>query len=269
MLTGEKMIALNELLENIELFQEKYNQKGVKTNLQKFVILENKRKVLQLKTEKMRSLCNKLCAEVPHFKKSCKNTGELISQIEMLDHEINKNTKTLDRYQLVINSKLKNLHNLPEYDNTMNEQMITSKNSIPKNEFLNFINKTYKPSQFNKKILYLLKSQKDIIYNESDLPVTFECKNGYTFLGTAKQTEHIKQDLLKYFHENALSIVKVSVKKLNKDNSSSFFIHLNNKDWLYLENIKEFYSREFKIKYHDTSIDATKFLNQLNILFFR
>ena len=62
------MIALNELIKNKELFERRYNIKGLKFNLDIIFDLEEKRKELQLTTEKMRADCNKLCGEVAALK---------------------------------------------------------------------------------------------------------------------------------------------------------------------------------------------------------
>ena len=97
------MIDLNHLLKNIELYKTKYKSKKIKCNVDYFVVIEEKRKALQIKTENMRALCNKLCAEVPKFKLAKKDTSELINQITILDNQINKNNPlytTSDKYGL-------------------------------------------------------------------------------------------------------------------------------------------------------------------------
>ena len=90
------MIALNELLENIEEFTYKYKQKGVRFNPNFFVKLEEKRKELQLKTEKMRADCNKLCSE--SISKKIKNNSQInMQEIDLLNKKIeNKRSKPFD-----------------------------------------------------------------------------------------------------------------------------------------------------------------------------
>ena len=261
------MIALNELLDNLDLYKQKYAIKGLHVNLDSFVRLENERKIIQLKAEKMRALCNKLCSQVPTFQKNGKDTDELIKQITNLDEQIKVYNNTLKSYERRINSKLKKLHNLPECDNKMHEQIPIKQNPTNKSDLVKFINENYSVENYNKKILSLLKLNKNIVFDENQLPLVYNCKNGYVILGTSEQVVSIKKDLMKYFETNSFSLIKVSSKKMNKDNASSFFVHLSKRDSLYFETINEFYSREFKIKYHNKSVDMTKFVNQLNILF--
>ena len=80
------MIALNELIKNKEIFEDKYKAKGKKTNLKKILDLENKRKILQLKTESDRATCNKLCASVANLK----NNDENITKIIFIPNYMNK-----------------------------------------------------------------------------------------------------------------------------------------------------------------------------------
>ena len=260
------MIALNELLDNLDLYKTKYQEKGLHFNLDVFVKLENERKALQMKTEKMRALCNKLCSEVPNFKKNGKDTEELVKQITTLDNQIKSYNKTLQSYERKINSKLRKLHNLPEFNNKRHEQMPIVQNPSTRADLIKFINENYKPEKFNKNILSLSKARKNMVFDERELPLVVECSDGFTFCGTLEQTNELRKLFMDYFEKNSFSLIKVSSRKILKSNSACFFVHLNKRESVYFETIKEFHSREHKIKYHDTKLDMTKFVNQLNVL---
>ena len=260
------MIDLNHLLKNIDLYKERYSHKGLKTNVDYFLQAENKRKELQLKTEKMRALCNKLCAEVPLFREKNKDTTELISQITILDEQIKRNNKQLEKYHKQINKNLKKLHTLPEFLNQYNEQMPTTNNNVMLSDLCDVINKNYNVSNFNGKILSFFKQKQDVLFQESSMPCVINCKDGYLFLCEEADVDKIKKFFLDYFSNNALSLIKVSCRKLNKENESSFYVHLNKKESFYFEINKEFYTRQFNIKYKNSKIDMTKFVNQINVL---
>lgn len=261
------MIDLNHLLKNIDIYKDRYNHKQLKVNLDAIVSLEDKRKELQLKTEAMRSLCNKLCGEVPAFRAKNKNTSELISQITMLDEQIKVNNKKLESYGKKINKKLSKLHNLPEFLNKYNEQMTTTSTNTTLVDLKKLIHDKYEVVDFNKKILNYMNEKKSVLFEENNLPTTMKCSDGYLFLCTKEQVKEIKEFFLDYFKHNALSLIKVSCRKLNKANTSSFYVHLNKREAFYFEINEEFYTRKFNLKYKNSKIDMTKFLNQINILF--
>lgn len=261
------MIDLNHLLNNIDLYNERYHHKGLKTTVDVFVELENERKELQLKTEKMRALCNKMCGEVPTFRTLKKDTSELLEKIKMLDAQVNFNNKVLNKMHQKINKRLKKLHNLPEFLNHYNEQMITRKNGIKLEELTKLIESNFSVEHYSGKILKFFKEKRNVLLEESALPQLTKCNDGYLFLCKESDVSKIQTLFLDFFEKNALSLIKVSCRKLNRANSVSFYVHLNRKESFYFEINKEFYTREFNIKYRDSSIDMTKFANQINILF--
>lgn len=260
------MIDLNHLLNNLELYKQKYTLKGLKTNLDVFVKLEKQRKELQLKTEGMRALCNKLCAQVTTFREKNKDTNELIEQITSLDEQINKNNNQLAKFNKTINKKLSKLHNLPEFENQFNLQLSTTKTNVTLKDLFNFINEKYDVTNYDKNILCYFKQSKNMVLTENSLPCVTKCKDGFLFLCKESDIEKIKNVFLDYFRENALSLIQVNCKKLNKANAASFYVHLNKKESFYFEINKEYFSRLYSYKYRNSKIDMTKFVNQINIL---
>ena len=261
------MIDFNHLLNNLDLYSEGYKNKGLKINLEAFLLLENKLKTLQLKTEKMRAVCNKLCKDVATLKNEGKDTSEILGKITLLDDTIKTNSKKLKKLNLKINKKLKKLHNIPEFSNPYHEQVVTNfKNSSTLNDLKSFINENFKVESFNKTILYYFKEKRNFLFDESNMPEVISCKDGYLFLCSQSHFDEIKNTFLDYFSKNSLSLIKVSCRKLNKANEASYYVHLNKKQSLYFEINKEFYTREFNLKYRDKKIDMTKFVGQINVL---
>ncbi len=261
------MIDLNDLLKNIDKYKAGYAFKRQKVNLDYFVIMEESRKKLQLETEKMRALCNKLCGEVARFREKNKSTDELIKQIVVLDKVINENNKTLNRYNKAINKKLSKLHNLPIYDNEYNEQLARNKNTNLTYAGLEEALKiNLKIENYDGKIQKYFKEKANFLFEEDKMPFAVKAKNGYTILCRAQDVEKIKDGFLNYFADNAMSLIKVSSKKLHWANNASFYVHLNQKESFYFEINKEYCTREANIKYRSKDIDMTKFVNQINIL---
>lgn len=264
------MIDLNDLLKNIEKYRAGYALKKQRVNLDYFVIMEDSRKKLQLDTEKMRALCNKLCGEVARFRAKNKDTDELIKQIVMLDSVINENNKALDSYNKKINKRLAKLHNLPIYDNKFNEQLSINKNAtLTFKELESLINSKTDVEIYNGKIQKYFKEKSNFLFEEDKMPKFVKAKNGYTILCTAADVEKLQNLFLDFFAKNAMSLIKVSSARLHWANNASFFVHLNQKESFYFEINKEYCTRQHNIKYRNKDIDMTKFVNQVNILLYR
>lgn len=261
------MIALNELLENFEEFKQTYNEMGLKINLDSFVVLENKRKLIQSDFESTRSTCNKLCKMVADKRKSNEDTTELLNQIKRLDSQNKKLEKKLERYAKIIDKKLKTLRNLPDTINKKHLQIKTSKAESTVNQLKSFLASICKCSNTDKNIQDYLTDQKNKLYKENDFPAMVQAKDGILLLSTAKNFEQLCETLLEYIKNNSKSLVKISIYKMKKSSSSEYFVHLTRKTYLKIAFKKEFYTRELKIKYRDSSIDMTKFANQINIIF--
>ena len=265
--SGVYMIALNELLKNIDSYNSAYELMGLKTNLNNFVVLENKLKNVQLQFEHTRALCNKKCGELIQLKIANNNVDDLLNEITLLDKTANKLQKQLNIITNIINKKLRKLHNLPDNTNTHHLQIETSKTKSNFNNLKSFLEKFCKIDSTvysNKK--YISK-QAEKLFNEEELPIATYTKKGITLLCTKNDLDNVYDKLLNYFKQNSLSIIERSVAKLKKSSTRELFIHLNHKTYLKLEVKKEFYSREYKIKYRDKECDMTKFVNQINIIF--
>lgn len=261
------MIALNELLDNIDEFSYKYKEKGVRFNPSFFVKSYEKLKNIQLKLESDRATCNKLCASLTEKRLKNEDTNDLLHEILTLDKVINKESKLANKQIKVINKKLKKLHNLPTCTNQFNEQIDFSKKEISKNELLNLIQQNI---NFDKlKISYekYMKQQKDKIFNESDFPSVVMCKNKLVFSCTQEQLEDIKNKFLEYFKVNSFSIIKLSVKKLKKDNAEEYFVHISRTKEIGIYIVTDYHTRNYKVKYKDSKSDMTKFVYQLILTF--
>lgn len=259
------MIALNELIKNKELFERRYNIKGLKFNLDIIFNLEEKRKELQLTTEKMRADCNKLCGEVAALKNENKNLLPLLEKITFLDKNIIKNNKLLEKYDNKINKYLLKLHNLPDNENLRHLQLKINKSTSSLAELEEFLTTISDIKLSNQSIDKHLKTMQNMILSE--LPQITKCKIGYEILTTYDEFEPIKDKIMQYFMTHSEHVIEVSCKKLYKSNTASYLVHLNRHTSVYLEVIREFKTRENKIKYHDKNTDMTKFVNQMNIIF--
>lgn len=259
------MIALNELLSNIDEFANKYKQKGVRFNPKFFVSMEEKRKALQLETEKMRADCNKLCAD------SIANKIKIDAQIDMpgideLNNKINKNNKILEKYNNQINKKLSKLHNLPDEISNINAQLQTKRKAISKDIVRKFVVTLGTTEKVNLSHKEFYKSMQDRVFDESELPRVFLFKDSAIIYCLKQETEKLEGELINFFKENALATIKLRTKQLRKECSSEYFIHLNKSEWMRVRCTKEFHTRAYSVKYRDKSIDMTKFVNQINVI---
>lgn len=261
------MIALNELLENIDEFCYKYKEKGVRFNPNFFVKNYEKLKNLQLKLESDRATCNKLCTSLTEKRLKNENTDDLLRKILALDKTINNETKLANRQIKFINKKLRKLHNLPTCTNQFNEQIECSKKEISKNELLNLIRKNVNFEKLKISYEKYMKQQKDKIFKESDFPNIVMCKNKLVFSCTQEQLDDIKDKFLEYFKVNSFSIIKVSVKKLQKDNAEEYFVHISRTEEIGIYIVTDYHTRNYKVKYTDSKSDMSKFVYQLILTF--
>lgn len=260
------MIALNELLENFETYQIAYSEMGLKINLSIFVRLENKRKETQLQAEKVRSECNNLCKQVAEKRKQQQDTSALISQIDLLDKTHKKLQNQLNCQGKKIDKKLKKLRNIPDTMNKKHLQIQTQKTESTVAELKQFLGTICKSQHSELMVSEYLEDQKNKLFKENELPQMIICKNGILLLCSAREYSKLTEKLINYLSNNAKSIVKHSIYKMKKSSSSEYFVHLMRKTYLKIAFKKEFYTREYKIKYRDTQIDMTKFVNQINIM---
>ena len=261
------MIALNELLENFDEYQNTYHEMGLKTKLNTFIVLENKRKLVQNDFENTRSECNKLCKTVAEKRKNNEDTSELINKITKLDKQNKKLEKQLMIQGKIIDKKLKKLRNLPDTLNKKHLQIKTQKTPSTVSELISHLGTICKTEHSELKVQEYLETQKNKLFKEKDLPCMTVCKDGLLLLCTATKRGEFCTGIIEYLKNNSLSLVKHSIYKMKKSSSSEYFVHLKRKTYLRVAFKKEFYTRALKIKYRDSSIDMTKFVNQINILF--
>lgn len=259
------MIALNELLQNTEKFSKAYKLMGLNVNLKTIVDLENKRKKIQLEYEDLRAQSNKLCSQTALIKKSGKDVASHINEIEKIDSKITSLDLQLKLFEKKINSKLKLLHNLPDFNNEINEQIETSGKESSFNEFSSFL-KSMMPSKPSiRSAKHCIKKLKNRMFEQSELPNCTFARNGIVILLTENETNKMIDKILNYFKSNCMNIVRLSVNNLEKSSSSEYLVQINKYKHLKMKVKREFFTREYKIKYKNSSLDMTKFVNQINI----
>lgn len=261
------MIALNELLSNLEKYRNAYELMGLKPNLDIFVELEEKLRKTQLECEHKRAECNKMCGELIKKNVAGYDTTNDLKEIKELDVEISKLQTKLKTITYNLNSKLKTLHNLPDNTNMTHLQIETKKKNSDLNNLKLEIEKHCKTESSLMTHSEYIKEQAEKLINQSDLPIATYCQKGVVILCRADQIDALIDNLLNYFKNNSLSIIERSIMKIKKSSSREFFIHLKHKLYLKLEIKREFFSRRYKIKYRDKRTDMTKFVNQINLMF--
>lgn len=240
---------------------------GLNINLNSFVVLENQLKNIQLEYEQKRAECNKKCGYIVKLKKEGVDTTSALLEIIELDKKITKLQDKLNKTNKIIEKKLKKLHNPPDYKNTQNLQIETLKKTSDLNTLKLKITKLCKVETTLKSAKNFISLQANKLFKQNELPFAIYCKRGVVLLCEQAKLDNLTNALLEYFKSNSLSIIERSVCKLKKSSCREFFIHLNRRLYLRLEIKREFYTREFNLKYRDQSIDTTKFVNQISITF--
>lgn len=260
------MIALNELIKNSSLFESRYALKGVRQNLTKIFVLEEKRKKLQLKTEKMRAECNKLCGKIADLRNAKDNLSNKIKEITYLDKQILKNNKTLERQNIKINAELKKLHNLPDATNERNIQYATENKKSTIEDLQKFLNTCCDcdTEEFDKNIKNKLVDLKNFILDK--IPIIYKCANGFLILSSKEEFEKIKLEIINYFKKNSINLIEKSCKMIQKHCSAEIVAKINNSQEINIEIVREFMTRDYRIKYHNSNVDMTNFANQINII---
>lgn len=259
------MIALDQLIKYHEEFSKIYKLMGLNVNLNSIINLENKRKEFQLEYENLRATSNKLCSKMSSLKKQNKNVLGELEKIKKINKEIKTLENKLKYYERKINLKLKHLHNIPDFCNEFNEQIDTDKNQSSLTEFSSFI-KSMMPSKHSlKSVKTCLKMLKNRVFNEDELPICTFARNSIVILVTDTEVDSLIQKFMDYFIKNCKTIVKVSIKNLEKSSCFELLVQLNKTKYLKFKVKREFLTREYKIKYKNNSLDMTKFVNQINI----
>ena len=141
-------------------------------------------------------------------------------------------------------------------------QIKTQKTPSTVSELISYLGTICKTEHSELKVQEHLETQKNKLFKEKDLPSMTVCKDGLLLLCTATKRGEFCTGIIEYFKNNSLSLVKHSIYKMKKSSSSEYFVHLKCKTYLRVAFKKEFYTRALKIKYRDSSIDMTKFVNQ-------
>ena len=261
------MIALNELIKDIDKYESAYKLMGQKINLKSYVRLENKLRNAGLDFEHSRSNCNKKCGEL--IKKQADNidTKVELAEIVSLDKQTLNLQSKFNKINKKINKKLEKLPNLPDEKNVSNLQIDTSKTNSNIEDFKAFIEKSFKTDSVSQNAKAFVKQETDKLFQEEDLPQITYCNNGIVVFSKKDGVDDILNLFLNYFKENSISIIKLSIKSLEKSSTQEYLVHLNQDLYLKVELKREFFSRKYKIKYHDNKTDMTKFVNQINIIF--
>lgn len=257
------MIALNELLENIDAFKSAYGKLGFRCNPEIFIALENARKEIQLKCESAKAECNKKCTEIAKLKREAKDTKPVMEEILRLDDEANRLKKALDKKSSEINCKLRKLRNLPDQVILEREVLEThEKSGAMSDKYSCFYEKSGQKQ--NVKIKQFLKGLKGVVFAETELPKLVCCKDGFAILLKDYETDEMIKRLIEFFKHDA----KTSIRKKSGETriySADEYLFEFEDGTVEVELVREFFTREFSIKYRNKSIDATKFVNQINI----
>lgn len=261
------MIALNELLSNLELYESMYKQKGIYFNPSFIVQKSEQLKKTQLEIEQQRSACNKLCQNTIQNKIKNKEAKSELKAILKLNKKIARGQRLLQIQTKQINNELKLLHNLPEDICLLNTQINTTQKTFSSDISKKFIFSLGKVSNINKSQTRFYKKMKNRIILQNELPLIFQLKKSIVIFVEKGEQKQMLEKIVTFFTENALSVIKLAVTELSKESAVEYFVHLSKNEHLKIKLLNEFKSREFNIKYRDKNVDATKFINQINIEF--
>lgn len=261
------MIALNELLNNLDKYSQKYQQIGFKANLDKIKKLENNRKEVQLLSEDLRAKCNKQASEIATIKLQGKNFKKELNAVLALDKKINKLNKKLENQGKAINKQLKKLRNLPETVIAENQDISCAKNPKSIDEFTDLIfeKKGYKIFSSNNTTNSYIKDVRGRLFEENALPCLTKCADGIICFFTDFDLQTEFEAILNTLKLCASKITRIKSSNTAISSADEYVAALADGD-INLELIKEFNTREFSIKYKNSKIDMTKFVNQINII---
>lgn len=258
------MIALNELIKNKERFDLLYKIKGKSFNLDNILHLAENMKKLQLESESERAKCNKLCGTVPTKLDNKAELKSLMKEIHKLDKSSNKKKAKALKYEKIINEKLEKLDNLPDYELDTDYIIMKDGSFTNFDKFIDAVSSSTKNKTELIDVESFLNGKQNQILEEKDLPILLQNEDKFTILCTEVQIDSILNNMLKFLSSEANSVTQIATKNLKFDSSSEYLSDLNENEVLKIEVIREFWTRKFKIKYKNTNIDATKFVNQIN-----
>lgn len=264
------MIALNELLDNFQEYQEKLIKRGIRTDLTEIIKLENHRKNLQLKYESLKANTNKLCNQLAIKKYQNENLTQIYNEIINNEKNLKKYEQDLAILNKQINVILKSLPNLPD-EFLLQNRIISKKNlSGVLKDFIKFIENIkffkldLKPTKSNNLNLYLKNFSNYVFNSQQNLLLVVNALQ-YILLVPKEEFDLIVKSILLYLSDNSLKIIKCKTPSTNLSSSSEFLSYLNRELKIKIEIKKEYFTREFNLKYRNTKTDMTQFFNQINI----
>lgn len=260
------MIALNEIIQNREMFENKYKLMNKKVNLEKIINLEQKFIVLDRKANELRSNCNKLCGEFAQIIETNKNTSQELKKI----NKLNKASESFSKKSLTsikkINLLLQKLPNPALDNNILNLSIKTKLTDFTKSDFISKIEKisTIETNNLSEKPFY--NSLKKVVLKAENLPKITKLKtNKFIILSNSLSIKQIFEDLQKTLTQNAKVLILKSIQQLNKDSSKSLIAKLSDNSFITIDLLGEYVSREKSIKYYDKKLDMTQFVNMIKI----
>lgn len=257
------MIALNELLKEHNKFDEAYKKLGIKVNLEKIKSLQVEIKHIQLDAENKRATCNKLCSEIASLRRENKDTQAALEEILLLDNQINELQAKLDRLGKKINKKLRHMRNIP--DEFILNDIVLAQNEDSKlflSQFLGFVNSKFKTKQSSLNVNKVIMQDKNRLLTEEELPEIVLCNDAILCFMTDFEFDDVKNTFLSYFKEKSSKVTRIRSKKTSRACADEYLINLVDCK-LKMEIVREFNTREYGIKYKNSSIDMTKFVNEI------
>lgn len=262
------MIALNKLILNINKFKLACKFRGFDYDflIDEIEELFQNEKKLSLDFEKSRSNCNKLCAELFKQKSNSnnENLSELYEQILNADSQANDFKRKAKNCLELINKKLSLLPNFP--DEFLSQNTVLSKNSFcskTSEDFFNFLSTTLGLKNSKETIKSFVKSLKNMIFEEEDLPFLTRCSDGFVLLDSETNLSLKLNEILEFCEEFAVQVKRIKAKNMMKASSDEYLVKFNDFS-VKIEVVKEFFTREFSVKFKNKKLDMTEFLNQIN-----
>lgn len=259
------MIALNQLLNNPRQFDDAYNYINADVCLSPILKLSDQLKCLEKESEEKRARCNRLCADVLSVRDDPKQLEHLLSEIEELDTMAKSLKNAALSVEAEINRHLKKLHNLPDYFENSDKIMSKSQNFSTTEQFYEFLNTLSKVQPTDLSSSDFMRSLSSKMLLEDDFPIIKSDGKSITILSNEQNIEEILSKILKFLSANSLKLTQLATKKLSRCASAEFRSKLNSTTFVSVKLCREFYSREYKIKYREKQFDITKFVNEIRI----
>lgn len=273
------MIALNELLDNVNHYQDMYNKMEYKTNLNYFVEQEEERKRLQLEFEHLRANCNKQCNVLAKIKKNGEDFSDIFNEILTDEKILDDMQIRLDEYNNQINKELKKLPNIP--DEFLDKKIYITQNNAGDlsiysfNEYINKLNQ-YLSSNFDQKFNFIvqnlpknevsyLSNIKNQVYEESNAYQEILLSNNSIFLAPEFAINNLLNTIISFTATISQNLYKIQTTNTAKSSSAEFMAKINNNLCIKISLKREYFTRLYNLKYKNKSIDMTKFLNQISI----